>query len=312
MMKKDTLYLHVGWSKTGTSAVQSQIQAQHEDFLAKGILYPQSLQWPDHSHHPFALSFKGSGAYQSDMSPADALEKLRVEMQASPAASVLLSSELSPMYFNNPRFREFVAEHFETVKVIFTVRPQSELLLSLFNQLVKDPNIRYEASLFTLAMRNVSWLNYLNHVRQWEKHVGGENLSVIPYSRQVVQDFLASFGVEYRPGANQADETTAIINPSLPTRCLPLVQRFGRGQMGNAEFARRRDKIISLSKALDVEQDKLVLFTVAEQQAFDAHFKQGNQKLIEWFGLPAESLNKSEYEPIKVLPADQLSMEDLG
>jgi len=311
MMKKDTLYLHVGWSKTGTSAVQSQIQAQHEDFLAKGILYPQSLQWPDHSHHPFALSFKGSGAYQSDMSPADVLEKLRAEMQASPAPSVLLSSELSPMYFNNPRFKEFVAEHFETVKVIFTVRPQSELLLSLFNQLVKDPNIRYEASLFTLAMRNVSWLNYLNHVRQWERHVGGENLSVVPYSRKVVQDFLASFGIEYRAGANQADET-AIINPSLPTRCLPLVQRFGRGQMGNAEFARRRDKIISLSKALDAEQDKHVLFTVAEQQAFDAHFKQGNQKLIEWFGLPAESLNKSGYEPIKVLPAATFTLGDLA
>ena len=311
MMKKDTLYLHVGWSKTGTSAIQSQIQAQHADFLAKGILYPQSLQWPDHSHHPFALSFKGSGAYQSDMSPADALEKLRVEMQSSPAPSVLLSSELSPMYFNNPRFKEFVAEHFETVKVIFTVRPQSELLLSLFNQLVKDPNIRYEASLFTLAMRNVGWLNYLNHIRQWEKHVGGENLTVIPYSRRVVQDFLAAFSVEYRANADKADDT-AIINPSLPTRCLPLVQKFGRGQMGNAEFARRRDKIISLAETLDVDQDKHVLFSVAEQQAFDAHFKQGNHKLMEWFDLPSETLNKESYSPITALPPGRYSLGDLA
>tara|TARA_B100002003_G_scaffold245154_1_gene272480 strand:- start:3137 stop:4075 length:939 start_codon:yes stop_codon:yes gene_type:complete len=310
MMKKDTLYLHVGWSKTGTSAVQSQIQAQHKDFLAKGILYPQSLQWPDYSHHPFALSFKGSGAYQSDMSPVDALEKLRLEMYDSPAPNVLLSSELSPMYFNNSRFKEFVSEHFETVKVIFTVRPQSELLLSLFNQLVKDPNIRYEASLFTLAMRNVGWLNYLNHIRLWEKHVGGENLSVIPYSRQVVQDFLAFFGIAYRAGANQADET-AIINPSLPTRCLLLVQKFGRDEMANAEFIRRKDKIVSESMNIDISEDKQMLFSVAEQQSFDAHFERGNEELITWFGLERNSLLKERYKPIKVIPKSAMSMKAL-
>ncbi|MGY3727762.1 MULTISPECIES: hypothetical protein [Cobetia] len=310
-MKKDTLYLHVGWSKTGTSAVQSQIQAQHADFLSKGILYPQSLQWPDHSHHPFALSFQGSGAYQSDMSPADALEKLRLEMEASPAPSVLLSSELSPMYFNNPRFRHFVAEHFETVKVLFTVRPQSELLLSLYNQLVKDPNIRYDASLFTLAMRNIGWLNYLNHIRQWEKHVGEENLAVLSYSRRVVQDFLQAFDIEYRHEASQPDET-AIINPSLPTRCLRLVQHLGRGELSNGEFARRRDKIIDLSKAIDADNDHHTLFSVAEQQAFDANFKQGNQKLIEWFELPSEGLIKTDYTPVKILPEDSLSLDDLA
>ncbi|MGS0466404.1 hypothetical protein ACU8V3_03965 [Cobetia marina] len=245
------------------------------------------------------------------MSPADALEKLRIEMQASPAPSVLLSSELSPMYFNNPRFKEFVAEHFETVKVLFTIRPQSELLLSLFNQLVKDPNIRYDASLFTLAMRNVGWLNYLNHIRQWEQYVGEENLSVLPYSRQVVQDFLQAFDINYRQEASQADQSV-IINPSLPTRCLPLVQKFGRGQMSHGEFARRRDKIISLSRFIDTDQDQYELFSLAEQQAFDAHFKQGNEKLIEWFGLEQESLNKAAYSPIHALPEDSLSLEDLS
>jgi len=311
MMKKDTLYLHVGWSKTGTSAIQLQLQLQQDDLLQKGILYSQGLQWPDHSHHPFALSFKGSGAYQSDMTPEQALEKLRLEMVASPAESVLLSSELSPFYFNNPRFSAFVSEHFSRVKVIFTIRPQSELLLSLFNQLVKDPNVRYGASLFTLAMRNIGWLNYLNHIRHWGTHVGNENLIVIPYSRQVVQDFLASFGIEYRHSVSQSDET-AIINPSLPTRCLLLVQKFGHGEIGSAEFNRRRDKVISLAETLESGQDKHVLFSVAEQQAFDAHFKQGNRKLIDWFGLPIECLEKSSYSPVKVLPAERFSLGDLA
>ena len=311
MMKKDTLYLHVGWSKTGTSAVQSQIQAQHEDFLAKGILYPQSLQWPDHSHHPFALSFKGSGVYQSDMTPPQALDKLRLEMEASSAPNILLSSELSPIYFNNPKFKEFVENYFLKVKVIFTIRPQSELLLSLFNQLVKDPNVRYGATMFTLAMRNISWLNYMQHIRQWEKHVGFSNIHVIPYSREVVQDFLDVFDVPYKPMAKNI-LGTAIINPSLPTRCLPLVQKFGRGNMSNPEFIRRRDKVVNLSKTIDNASNKFMLFSVSEQQAFDSHFDQGNKRLIEMFSLPSSSVKKSNYTPVMALSTSELSLRDLA
>lgn len=299
MMKKDTLYLHVGWSKTGTSAIQSQIQQQRADFLEKGILYPQSLQWPDHSHHPFALSFKGSGAYQSDMTPPQALDKLLLEMNASPSEDVLLSSELSPFYFNNPKFKDFVSNHFDKVKILFTVRPQSELLLSLFNQLVKDPNIRYSASLFSLAMRNVSWMNFNQNINQWRKAVGSENLFVVPYSKSVVDDFFDKFNI---PVKYEKAEATRIVNPSLPTRCLAVLQAKGRKAADNASFSRIKDEVIEIANKVPVENDRHVLFSVPEQEAFDDFFRQGNQLVSEEFGVDIARIQKQDYNPVKVLP----------
>ncbi|GAB2730450.1 hypothetical protein [Halomonas garicola] len=301
MMKKDTLYLHVGWSKTGTSAIQLQLQLQQDDLLQKGILYPQSLQWPDHSHHPFALSFKGSGAYQSDMTPEQALEKLRLEMVSSPAENVLLSSELSPFYFNNPRFSAFVSEHFSRVVVIFTIRAQSELLLSLFNQLVKDPNVRYGASLFTLAMRNIHWLNFYQNIRQWSDVVGRENIMVIPYSQNVVKDFFDKFGLPVRDVA-ETEPGPRIVNPSLPTRCLAVLQARGRKANDAASFSRIRDEVLALSEKVPNIHDKFVIFSVPEQQALNDYFMSDNARLSEFLGGDIGFLQGQEYRPVKVLP----------
>jgi len=296
-MKYSTLYLHVGWSKTGTSAIQAQIQDQHKDFFEKGILYPQSLQWPDHSHHPFALAFNDVGGYQGQHSPEEVLEHLRSEMKAVDGSAVLMSSELSPFYFSNEQFKSFVEAHFDTVKVIFTVRTQSELLLSLFNQLIKDPNVRYGASLFTLAMRNLSWLNFERNVMRWGKVVGRENLQVIPYSRDIVKDFFDYFDIEVKD-----DVAGKIINPSLPTRSLAIIQARGRSAKGAAEFQKIRNIVLAKLPEIPLENDRLVLFSVPEQKAFDDHFSASNRKLANEFGFDISRLQKQPYEPVKVIP----------
>lgn len=298
-MKKNILYLHVGWSKTGTSAIQKQIHLQHQSFLDKGILYPKSLQWNDHSHHNFALSFKGNGVYQSGMSPVEALDALKNEMQTSEADNVLISSELSPFYFANQRFRHFVNESFNSVKVLFTVRRQSDLLLSLFNQLVKDPNIRYSSSLFTLAMRNIGWLNYFSSVKRWSDVVGRDNIHIFPYGKDIVSRFLDFFEVDF-------DENTidprVTVNPSLPTRALALVQAEGKNAKDNANFIDIRNRIESSLSYIPVEFDRFTLFSVPEQQAFDDNFKNSNINLVKQFCSGSEISFSEVYEPVMVIP----------
>lgn len=301
MMKKETLYLHVGWSKTGTSAIQSQIQHQQDDFLQKGILYPQGLQWPDHSHHPFALSFQGSGAYHSDMAPEQALEKLWVEMQSSPAESVLLSSELSPFYFNNPHFSAFVKQYFDRVKVVFTIRPQSELLLSLFNQLVKDPNVRYGSSLFALAMRNINWLNFYQKIKQWSNVVGNDNIMVVPYSQAIVEDFFAQFGVAVRQDI-APELARQVVNPSLPTRCLAVLQKRGKKATDAESFIEIKNDVLELEKAIPEARDKFVMFSVPEQKALNDHFKQDNLRLSDFVGHDFNLMKNVEHRAVKTMP----------
>ena len=265
--------------------------------MEKGILYPQSLQWPDHSHHPFALAFNNVGGYKGNLKPTEALEHLRREMEITDADNVLISSELSPFYFNNPQFKEFVEANFETIKVIFTVRTQSELILSLFNQLVKDPNIRYGASIFTLAMRNLSWLNFDQNIMSWEKMVGRENLYVIPYSRDVIKDFFDIFNIRVAEG-----KSGDIVNPSLPTRSLAIVQARGRATASPDEFLAKRNSILSQLSLIPEESDRFTLFSVPEQQAFDDFFMESNNKLALKFNLDICKLKNNNYKPIKVIP----------
>lgn len=296
-MKYSTLYLHVGWSKTGTSAIQTQVQSQHTDFLEQGVLYPQSLQWPDHSHHPFALAFNDIGGYQGAHTPEEVLEKLYSEMASVQADSVLISSELSPFYYANSSFKAFVESHFETVKVIFTVRPQSELLLSLFNQLIKDANIRYDSSLFTLAMHNLNWLNYELGVRRWSNVVGNQNLHVIPYSQEIVSDFLGLFSIP----VNNA-ETHKVINPSLPTRSLALIQARGRQAKDQAAYEHTRNQVLARLPDIPESTDKFVLFSVSEQATFNEHFRVSNTRMADAFGFDVSGLQKSRYEQVTAIP----------
>ena len=299
MMKKDTLYLHVGWSKTGTSAIQAQLQTQKEEFREKGILYPQALQWPDHSHHMFALSFKENSVYKSGLTPDEALQKLEEEIKDSDGQDVVLSSELSPIYFNNNKFKNFSRDYFSQVKIIFTVRPQSELLLSLFNQLVKDQNVRYGGSLFTLAMRNLVWLNFFQNIKQWARHVDISNMFVVPYSKVVVSDFFSIFNV-----APSLEKTPKIVNPSLPSRCLPALQAHGRHAKGVKDFVRVRDAIVDLAQHMPAEDDRHVLFSDSEQRALDDHFKRSNIQLAETFGFNQDLIHKSSYKDIMAISPD--------
>lgn len=306
-MKKNILYLHVGWSKTGTSAIQKQIHLQHQNFLDKGILYPKSLQWNDHSHHNFALSFKGNGVYQSSMSPAESLEALRNEMEMFAAENVLISSELSPFYFANPRFKIFVKQHFNKVKVLFTVRRQSDLLLSLFNQLVKDPNVRYSSSLFDLAIRNIGWLNYFQNIKRWADVVGPENICVFPYEKDIVSRFLFFFGIDLKKDEN-SHET---VNPSLPTRVLAIVQKRGAQANDNAEFIKIQENILSIIKNVPIEYDKHILFSVQEQRSLDSHFKNSNNNLVKNFCPNLDLKFSEDYQPIRVIPAN-FDLEKIG
>jgi hypothetical protein len=280
-MRKKILYLHVGWSKTGTSAVQSQIQRQKQDFLNKGILYPQSLQWPDHSHHPFALSFKpkNGGVYNSDMSMSEALSKLDQEMSASSAENVLISSELSPMYFNSLEFTNFAKEKFETVKILFTVRRQSELLISLMNQLVKDPNVRYKGSVFQLGMQNISQFNFYQRVLEWQKFVGRDNIHCFTYSRDIVKDFLAFFDVPFH-----AQDEDLVVNKSVPNRVIPLLQSLPLS-MSNAEYLEKTSELIQATEleSLSADYSEVSIFSVGEQNSFDQYFSMINTRLSKEF-----------------------------
>ncbi|CAH6828749.1 Sulfotransfer_1 domain-containing protein [Vibrio chagasii] len=289
-----TLYLHVGWSKTGTSAIQSMLYNNKVELAKKGVLYPESLidrsQFGDCSHHSFALSLSDNKVvgYNNKHSSKELITSLECEMRASKLENVIISSELSPFYFDNKEFNDFFTRNFDDVKVIFTVRNQSDYIISLFNQLVKDSRVKYPHSLSTLIFQNLKNMNYFQKISRYESKIGKDNIILIPYSNNVVQDFASVFGVL------DNSENKNKVNVSLDNKYLLLLQRETINVNSNEEFSKVRD---GLGKFDDLVCDK-VLFSRAEQKALDEYYRQGNHALSIEYNNGIPLFIKDEYEDI--------------
>ncbi|MBU2977230.1 hypothetical protein [Alteromonas sp. C1M14] len=290
------LYIHPGWSKTGTSAIQSALCQHSTSLQEQGILYPESVRWTDGSHHTFAWAFsKQDAVYSNDYTAADVIEMVYEEMTQKGCHSLLLSSELSPVYLNNPRFKQWCDKTFDKVEVIFTVRRQSELVVSLYNQLIKDPNVRYKASLHTLIFNNLNWLNFKESILNWTKFVGDENIRVLPFSRQIVSEFLELFNIN-----EQLPEDKATVNTSIPNAVLEVVKTYNLDTKSNQEYLEKRDRIINIYKEQQPPLNQM-LFSVSEQQALDKHFNPSNQYIAQRFMHRDTLFDNKEYEPVRGL-----------
>ena len=138
------LYLHIGLHKTGTSAIQHALFHAREALAAKGVLYPKSVAWLDHSHHSLLLPFWRKEAFD------EPFEQLSAEINASPCSTVLISSELFPnIYTQGDRFTrlwQMVSTLAEEIEVILYVRRQDRLAASVFKQWCKSDDVKLAVS----------------------------------------------------------------------------------------------------------------------------------------------------------------------
>ena len=275
-MSKKVLYLHIGWSKTGTSAIQAQLDQQFEGLKSQGILYSKTMQMNDHAHHHFALAFSAIHGYPAKYSVEQVLNMLDIEMSESHCGSVLLSSELSPFYFNNPLFCQWI-KRFDSVKIIATVRRQSELLLSLFNQLVKDPQVRYKGTFFQLAFSNIPTMNFHQHLQRWATKVTDSNIVVINYDDGIVEEFLKYFNLEV-----DSNSVREVVNPSLPNSTLRLLQNKTKGIEDANKYREIRDLLIKNYEGFKGEPEAIFI-TKGELDSINNHFKAPNDALASRF-----------------------------
>lgn len=135
------LYIHCGFPKTGTSALQHALR----NGLVPEIHYPQVGQWFDGAHHElvFAYSKQLKGETGQPVFD-DLLHALRKDVAAD-SRDVLLSSEAivtsdAPLGFVDA-IVSATEGLFSQVKLILTFRRHISWLSSLYNQDVKDPSI---------------------------------------------------------------------------------------------------------------------------------------------------------------------------
>lgn len=190
LMPEKELVLHVGFHKSGTSALQESFHIQRAELLDAGVLYP-NIGKKAHHRIAWALTQRSWGWSKrgGQVTPFKVFTKLSREINRSQQEKVLLSSEF---------FSELTSEQIQKiasaikgrkVKVLFTLRPLVKLLSSSYQQYLKyGTKADYEKWLHSVLdepgvskINPTFWKRHMHGdvVSRWAEAFGAENVTVL-------------------------------------------------------------------------------------------------------------------------------------
>lgn len=204
-MKK--LILHIGYNKTGTTAIQKGFDHNRKALERHGVFYPKKCRGKRKSpaHHSLAESllfrinkplpdFVNTKIYSKY--PFDHYWKLlKDELSQSRAQTVFISSEAFSRLRGHPEQMEFIKDQLKDyhLSILVYLRSQPEFLESAYNQSVKRG---HETRTVDELMQS-GWMNidYFKELEQWASVFGSEKIIVRIFNKKkmpggVVADVL--------------------------------------------------------------------------------------------------------------------------
>ena len=235
----DRLVLHIGHYKTGTTALQVFLARNAQALRAAGLEYPEARRHnAKHSDYAFAL-LRAAGARRlmhgyADPTPPETLwEALFARVRASPAATVIVSSEefmrLAMFPAAETRLSAILERHAAGLRVealAYLRAPQSHLR-SWYNQLVKmhEPTPDYARAL--AGTIEPIHLDYGLALGPWRRLLGDGGVILRPYRPRSLDplalfgDVLATLGVAVPARVNLPEKDP---NPRLDDRLVEMLR----------------------------------------------------------------------------------------
>lgn len=228
-MKKITL--HIGYNKTGSSAIQSYCNQNRESLMKAGVCYPRAGIL-DSAHYGISEYFIGHPVKTGVHSEREFLATLKQEISGCGCNNVILSSE----YFTiaNPdhitrlkaTLQEIAPEY--QVQAIIYLRRHDLWFESLFNQAEKTaPSPPWEMDIRDYVLHILGTASpecsYLRVINRWAGVCGDGSIIVRPFEAgqftggTLITDFFHALGVKL---PDDADIATGKHNESLSREVL--------------------------------------------------------------------------------------------
>ncbi len=139
---KRILFIHIGFGKTGTSALQKFFILNEDKLLSIGIYYPVTGRHTLDAHHYMATAVRPGGGtgFDTDTSWERYLEHLADELEHRSESKILISSEIfsGKVIFGK---LQLLTQIFSEIRVISYLRRQDDLTMSTYNQWVKSESL---------------------------------------------------------------------------------------------------------------------------------------------------------------------------
>jgi len=204
-----SIILHIGYNKTGTTAIQKSLYYNRKILEKNGICYPEKCRGKRKSpaHHALAESllfrikkplprFVNTKIYSKY--PFDYYWNiLKTELQETKAPAVFISSEAFSRLRGNSAQIQFIHEQLKNhrIRILVYLRSQPEFLASAYNQAVK----RGHETRTVEEMMHSGWMtiDYFKELEDWASVFGAENIVVRIFDPQkmpggVVADLLVA------------------------------------------------------------------------------------------------------------------------
>jgi len=271
------LVVHIGQSKTGTSAIQRYLANNREQLEESGVFYPAlragGITTSTVSHNWLANAAARPGA-GNGIDARAFVEDAWMRARERSCGSVVLSGEY--FFGGIPQIWDCHSEenYFEIYKaklrrladilegnwklrILIYLRGQVSWFASAINQNIKsafalrrDGNV-YESdrSFFELSK---PLLRYGRRLDLWERHLRPSTFEVVPYRASAlhqgdaVSDFRKRLGIEHSSPEPDRDRLT---NESLSVECLEVKKRLNRNKLGKDREMVAIDILLRMSAA---------------------------------------------------------------
>lgn len=195
-MGKKTIYLHVGYHKTGTTYIQVALMQNASELARKGILYYQDPKYAGQwfSNHTLALSIRQSRHETIDMTehPEQVWSRFLRDVASFKGDRILVSSEVFMEGVDKEFIRKKLSDY--TIRLVFYVREQSQVIGSLYSERVKHGYAEDIEDYFKQTRDET--LDYFSELERWAAIFGRENIIVRDFDRitqqgNLLQDILS-------------------------------------------------------------------------------------------------------------------------
>jgi len=255
-MSAARVILHIGSTKTGSSALQSCLYERRRALAEAGVLYSERGIAASAHHllagsiHPGAWRMH-AGDLPEDreayfMEQADAIKAQAAVMGSH---TIVLSSEYFWGSYDPSVYRQFAAGFAgHPIEIVAFVRTPDEWTMSSYLQAVKSGESRDFDEWFSAVIhRWYSGIHAFRVIHRWDCFVSASKVSVVRYAeakRNVYDAFCKVIG---------ADVDTAmppkVVNPSPSPEGYRLLLELNRSDMPDADKANERRRIMAAHRA---------------------------------------------------------------
>jgi hypothetical protein len=288
------IIIHCGMHKSGTTALQNALDANHAALLERNILYPRCGRFGerDTNHHAFFLSFSRRRELIRTPFPAPKyssqiyVQDLMCEIEVSRAKTVILSSEALFGRGFDAESLNCIKEalRFATVTVYCVLRDQMDRVESGFAQRVTGPQ-RYSGSpkCHLKDLENEGVLDYDERILQFERVFGKDSIRICWY--EDVRDNISGplyelAGVTNREGLaavghDNVRRTWFFVFCLRWMRRLPFLENDRRGR----RLISKLDKMLCLLGAQPILDRAFRPYSALERERVTRQYAQKNENV---------------------------------